>query len=400
LTDAETVLARCDQLAACSEDADGITRPFASGAMRKAHELVGAWMKEAGLEVRRDNIGNLRGRVGPADAPTLLIGSHLDSVRDAGKYDGPLGVMIAVAAAERVRVPYALEVLAFADEEGLRYGTTYLGSRAVTGTFDASVLNLIDRAGVPMTDAIGAFGGDPSAIGQDAWRGGPLLGYFEPHIEQGPVLEARRLPVGVVSAIAGQNRYALNFKGEAGHAGTVPMSGRRDALAAASEFVLAVEAEGRAQAGLVGTVGQMDVRPGAANVIPDDVDLSLDVRHAEDGVRLQSCGRLLERAQDIAVQRNVTVRVLPMIENAAVRCSPELTELLADAIAQSGHEAIALTSGAGHDGVVMASLTGIAMLFVRCKGGVSHSPAESVAVEDVAVAIDVTARFLELLAAR
>jgi allantoate deiminase len=261
-------------------------------------------------------------------------------------------------------------------------------------------LKLVDRDGVSMADAITSFGGDPSAIAQDAWRGGPLLGYFEPHIEQGPVLEARRLPVGVVSAIAGQNRYALNFKGEAGHAGTVPMNGRRDALAAASEFVLATEAEGRAQPGLVATVGQMDVRPGAANVIPDDVDLSLDVRHAEDGVRLQSCGRLLERAQDIAVQRNVAVKVLPMTEHAAVRCSSELFASLEAAITQSGHEAISLTSGAGHDGVVMASLTEIAMLFVRCKGGVSHSPAEAVAVEDVAVALDVTSRFLELMSQR
>jgi allantoate deiminase len=400
LTDAETVMARCDQLAACSEEPDRLTRPFASGAMRKAHELVGAWMQAAGLEVRRDNIGNLRGRVGPADGPTLLMGSHLDSVRGAGRYDGPLGVVIAIAAAQRVRVPYALEVLAFADEEGLRYGTTYLGSRAVAGTLDTAALKLVDRDGVSMADAITSFGGDPSAIAQDAWRGGPLLGYFEPHIEQGPVLEARRLPVGVVSAIAGQNRYALNFKGEAGHAGTVPMNGRRDALAAASEFVLATEAEGRAQPGLVATVGQMDVRPGAANVIPDDVDLSLDVRHAEDGVRLQSCGRLLERAQDIAVQRNVAVKVLPMTEHAAVRCSSELFASLEAAITQSGHEAISLTSGAGHDGVVMASLTEIAMLFVRCKGGVSHSPAEAVAVEDVAVALDVTSRFLELMSQR
>ena len=388
---------RCDQLAACSDEPDRLTRPFASGAMRKANELVAEWMREAGLEVRHDNIGNLRGRIGPVDAPTLLLGSHLDSVRGAGKYDGPLGVMIAIAAAERVRVPYALEVLAFADEEGLRYGVTYLGSRALAGTFDATWLKLVDHAGISMADAISAFGGDPTAIAQDAWRGGPLLGYIEPHIEQGPVLEARRLPVGVVSAIAGQNRYALNFKGEAGHAGTVPMSGRRDALAAAAEFVLAAEAEARAHAGLVATVGQMDVRPGAANVIPDDVDLSLDVRHAEDGVRLQSCGRLLEQAQDIAAERNVALRVLPMTEHAAVRCSSRLTELLAAAIAQSGDEAISLTSGAGHDGVVMASLTEIAMLFVRCKGGVSHNPAESVTVDDVGVAIDVTSRFLELL---
>ena len=400
MTDAEIVMARCDELATCSEDPDRLTRPFASGAMRRAHELVGGWMREAGMEVRRDNIGNLRGRIGAPGAPTLLLGSHLDSVRGAGKYDGPLGVLIAIAAAQHVRVPYALEVLAFADEEGLRFGTTYLGSRAVAGTFDMGALKLVDGSGVSMSDAIAAFGGDPSAIGQDAWRGERLLGYVEAHIEQGPVLEARRLPVGVVTAIAGQNRYALNFKGEAGHAGTVPMNGRRDALAAAAEFVLAVEAEGRAVAGLVATVGQVDVRPGAANVIPGDVDLSLDVRHAEDGVRLQSCGRLLERAQDIAVQRNVSLTVLPMAENVAVHCSPALTESLAAAIAQSGEEAISLTSGAGHDGVTMSALTEIAMLFIRCRGGISHSPSESVAVEDVAVAIEVTSRFLELMGQR
>ena len=402
---AAEAMARCDALAQCSEETGAITRPYASESLRRAQALVADWMRAAGMAVARDNIGNVRGRYEGlvADAPVLLLGSHIDSVRNAGRYDGPLGVVIALAAVKRLRdegrrMPFAIEVIAFADEEGLRFRSTYLGSRALAGALPAAELERADASGMTMAAAISAFGGNPAALADDRWRGPAPLGYVEVHIEQGPVLEARRLPVGVVSAIAGQNRYALNFKGEAGHAGTVPMNGRRDALAAAAEFVLAVEAEGRAVAALVATVGQMDVRPGAANVIPDDVDLSLDVRDPEDGERLQSCGRLLERAEDIGVERNITVTVKPMTEHAAVRCSPRLTEILAAAIGQAGYEVISLTSGAGHDGVVMASLTEIAMLFVRCKGGVSHSPGESVDAEDVDVAIDVLGRFLDLLA--
>ena len=396
---------RCDELGAVSEDPDRLTRPFASDAMRRAHELVSGWMTSAGMEVRRDNVGNLRGRYEATvpGAPVLLTGSHLDTVRGAGKYDGPLGIVVAIAAVEALneagrRLPFSIEVIGFADEEGLRFGSTYLGSRAIAGTFDPNDLKRVDDQGTTMAEAITAFGGDPAQIADDRWRGGTLLGFVETHIEQGPVLEARRLPVGVVSAIAGQSRYALTFKGEAGHAGTVPMNGRRDALAAASEFVLAAEAEAREQTGVVATVGKLDVHPGASNVIPGQVDLTLDVRHAEDSARLQSCGRILERGQDIAVQRNVTVTVKPVSENSAVPCSPRLTGLLSHAMQDAGLEVLQLASGAGHDGVAIAPLTDFAMLFVRCKGGISHHPAESVAVEDVAVAIDVLSRFLERLA--
>ena len=401
---ADIAMQRCDSLAVCSEDPDRLTRPFASDSMRRAHELAGGWMRGAGMEVRRDNIGNLRGRYEAAvpGSPVLLMGSHLDTVRGAGKYDGPLGIVVAIAAVQALhdaarRLRFGIDVIGFADEEGLRFGSTYLGSRALAGTFEATDLQLVDAEGVSMADAIRSFDGDPAQIADDRWRGGPLLGFVETHIEQGPVLEARRLPVGVVSAIAGQNRYSITFKGEAGHAGTVPMNGRRDALAAAAEFVLAVESEARGTAGLVATVGKLDVRPGAANVIPGQVDLSLDVRHPEDGERLQSCGRILERAQDIAVQRNVVVTARPVAEHSAVPCTPRLSGLLSDAVRDAGLEALQLPSGAGHDGVAMASLTDIAMQFVRCKGGVSHSPSESVAVEDVAVAIDVIGRFLERL---
>ena len=404
-TAAETVMQRCELLATCSEETDKLTRPFASEAMRRAHELVGRWMSEAGMTVRRDNIGNLRGRYDAVvpGAPTLLLGSHLDSVRGAGKYDGPLGVAVAIAAVQRLhdsktRLPFGIEVIGFADEEGLRFGSTYLGSRAVAGTFEADDLARTDAGGMTMADAIRAFGGDPSRIDDDRWHEGDLLGYCEVHIEQGPVLEARGLPVGVVSAIAGQNRYAITFKGVAGHAGTVPMNQRRDALVAASELVVAAETEARSRDGLLATVGRLEVHPGAANVIPGEVELSLDVRHADDKARDDAARRILGCAEDIATQRNIAVAAHLLSENAAVPCAPRLVSLLSRAAEDAGQPVILLPSGAGHDGVPMATLTDIGMLFVRCKGGVSHNPAEAVTAADVAVAIDVTGRFLELVA--
>jgi len=403
--DAATVMQRLDLLGACSEEQGRLTRPFASDAMRRAHEHVTSWMLEAGMAVRKDNIGNLIGRYeGAGGEGTQLLGSHLDSVRDAGKYDGPLGVMVAIAAVQRLkdresRLPFAMEVVAFADEEGLRYGTTYLGSRAVAGTFDEGDLDRTDAQGVTMAEAIRAFGGDPARVAEDRWKGGKLLGYVEVHIEQGPVLEARQLPVGVVPAIAGQSRQRLTFTGMAAHAGTTPMNLRRDALAAAAELILAVEAEARSTDGLVATVGQLEVSPGAANVVPAEAVLSLDIRHSSDAVRLEHLARLLDVARDVAARRGVSVEAESLSDNQSVQCSPRLTTLLARAALEAHQPAFGIPSGAGHDAVVMAGLTEIAMLFVRCKGGLSHHPAESVAEEDVAVAIDVVGRFLELLAA-
>ena len=399
-------MARSDELAACSEEGERITRPFGSPSMQKAQELVGHWILEAGMRVSRDNVGNVLGRYEATDpgSPTLLMGSHLDTVRGAGKYDGMLGVLVAIAAVQALHdsghtLPFGIDVIAFADEEGLRFGSTYLGSRALAGTLSPADLNVIDARGISLSQAITDFGGDPSRIADDRWRGGDLLGYVETHIEQGPVLEARLLPVGVVTAIAGQNRYALTLKGEAGHAGTVPMNGRRDALAAAAEIVLAVEAEALARPGLVATVGKLDVFPGATNVIPGQVDLSVDVRHSEDPARIETCAHILERAQDVGAQRNVTVTVKAVSENAAVPCSPRLSQLLSRAVEDARLEVLHMSSGAGHDGVAISSLTEIGMLFVRCKGGVSHSPAESVTAEDVQFAIDVLGNFLERLAA-
>jgi allantoate deiminase len=403
MTPAQTVMERCEVLGACSEDPHELTRPFASDAMRRAQARVETWMQEAGMTVRRDNVGNLRGRCEGSATGTLLVGSHLDSVRNAGKFDGPLGVMVAIAAVQRLRdegklMPFAIEVLAFADEEGLRFGSTYLGSRAVAGTFEPDDLERTDATGVSMASAIKTFGGDPKRIDEDRWHEGGLIGYCEVHIEQGPVLESLGLPVGVVSAIAGQNRSILTFKGEAGHAGTVPMDKRRDALAAAAEFVVAAEAEGRSRPGLVVTVGRLEVHPGAANVIPGEVELSLDVRHPDDPTRGAATRRILGLARDISSRRRIEMASRTVSENPAVPCAPRLVSLLSGAVAEAGHQAIQLPSGAGHDAVAMAQLTDVGMLFVRCKGGISHHPSESVAVEDVAVAIDVLGRFLELLA--
>jgi allantoate deiminase len=404
--DAATAMQRCEVLGTCSEEQDRLTRPFASDAMRRAHEHVMPWMREAGLAVRRDNVGNLRGRYEAAagDAPTVILGSHLDSVRDAGKYDGPLGAMVAIAAVQRLqdsksRLPFAIEVVAFADEEGLRYGASYLGSRALAGVFNPPDLDLVDTQGVTMADAIRGFGGDPDRVAEDRWNGGRLLGYCEVHIEQGPVLEARDLPVGVVSTITGFSRTGLTFTGKAAHAGTTPMDRRQDALAAAAEFVLAVETEARTTGGLVATVGQLAVSPGAMNVVPGGVVLSLDVRHPDDAVRTEHVGRLLRGAQDIAKRRGLSVESQHIDQEGSIACSPRLKSLLERAVSELGHPAMQLPSGAGHDAVVMSRLTGAAMLFVRCQGGVSHHPAESVTENDVGVAIDVLSKFLELLAA-
>jgi len=396
---------RLDVLGAISDEPNQLTRQFAGDAMRRATGEVEDWMREAGMVVRHDNIGNLHGRYEAvaAGAPTLILGSHLDSVRDAGRYDGPLGVVVAIAAVQRLhdagrRLPFAIEVIAFADEEGLRFSSTYLGSRAVAGSFDLANLDHKDAAGVTMAEAIRAFGGDPSRIGEDKWQTGRPLGYVEVHIEQGPVLENVGLPVGVVTAIAGQARYLITFTGEAGHAGTVPMEGRRDALAAASEFVLAVEADAGAHEGVVATVGQVTVHPGASNVIPGAVELSLDVRHADETVRAGHTRRILERADEIAARRGIDTSVHLQGDNPSVPCAPRLVSLMAKGIEAQGLDVVQLASGAGHDAVPMSALTDVAMLFVRCKGGISHNPAESVTTADVSVSIDVLSRFLELLA--
>jgi allantoate deiminase len=352
------------------------------------------------MTVRRDAIGNLIGRLGDSGRRTLLIGSHLDTVRDAGRYDGMLGVLVAIACLERLRdqrrsLPYAVEVLAFADEEGVRFGTGYLGSSVVAGCFDPADLERRDVDGVTLSDAVRAFGGDLERLSSARRDPADLLGYYEVHIEQGPVLEASGVPLGVVVTIAGQTRARVTFTGAAGHAGTVPMALRRDALCAAAEFVGGVEALARDEDGAVATVGELEVQAAASNVIPGRVVLSLDVRHGADSVRSDLDRRLRERAGAIAAARETVMDWEVVQETPAVSLSAELTALVAEAVAACGHPVVRLPSGAGHDAVMLSRIAPTAMLFVRCAGGVSHNPAESVAVEDVAAAIEATTRFLE-----
>jgi allantoate deiminase len=402
MTYATAVLRRCDELAAFTEEEGRLTRRFATPALWQAGETVREWMEAAGMEVRRDAIGNLIGRVGDGDRQTLLIGSHLDTVRGAGRYDGVLGVLVAIACVERLRddgrsLPYALEVLAFADEEGVRYGTSYLGSSVVAGCFDPADLERRDSAGVTLVDAVRAFGGNPDGLAGARREPADLIGYYEVHIEQGPVLEGDGVPLGVVTAIAGQTGGRIVFTGEAGHAGTVPMALRRDALAAAAEFVTAVEVVARERDGVAATVGSLEVEPGARNVIPGRVVLSLDVRHASDPVRESVLAGLRERAGAIADARGVGCEWQIGTGTRAVDTSAALAEKVAEAVSASGHRVVRLPSGAGHDAAMLSRIAPIAMLFVRCAGGVSHNPDESVTVEDVAAAIDATTRFLELV---
>jgi allantoate deiminase len=395
---------RCAILGTYSEEQGRLTRPFATTSMRRANDAVAGWMRAAGLDVWQDAIGNLIGRyeASAPNAETLLLGSHLDSVRDAGTYDGPLGVLVALACIERLaargeRLPFVIELYAFADEEGLRYRTAYLGSSVIAGTFDPALLARTDDNGIPLADAIRAFGGDPEHLAESARGRDDLLGYIEVHIEQGPVLEARGFPVGIVTAIQGQSGVGVTFTGAAGHAGTVPIAMRHDALTAAAEFILAVEALAQQTPGLVATVGRLEVAPGASNVIPGQAALSLDTRHPDDAAREQAVSYLREYAESIARRRGVQIEWRAGTGQATVSCSPRLAATLSRALRAAGYPELSLPSGAGHDAAIMSRITEIAMLFVRCKGGVSHSPLESVDEGDVAIAIEVLERFLGLM---
>ncbi len=385
------LMRRCDALGAISEERGQLTRTFASPAMRRANKLVGFWMREAGLVVREDAAFNLLGRwkSKKRGAKTLLLGSHLDTVRNAGKYDGPLGVLTAIAAAKLLReqgveLPFHLEVVGFSDEEGVRYHTTYLGSRALAGTLSAA-----DLAHVAEKQIIKA-----------RRRRREFLGYAEVHIEQGPVLEAKNLPIAVVTAIAGQSRLQVEFQGTPGHAGTVPMNSRQDALAGAAEFILTVESVAAGRSGTVATVGKLTVAHGASNVIPGHVLLTLDVRDQKDSHSLAAVRTLHAKAKAIAKRRGLKLTWTPVQQAAAVPCDPNLTQVFSKCITQRGLEVLKLPSGAGHDAVALSEICPVAMLFVRCQGGVSHNPAESIKTADVAPAIGVLADFMQALAVR
>ncbi len=402
---AHSIIQRCDTLGSFSEETGCLTRRFATPPMHQVNATVTVWMEAAGMTVHQDAIGNIIGRYEgfQQGKGTLLLGSHLDTVRDAGKYDGPLGVLLAISCVQilhnrQQRLPFAIEVYGFADEEGLRYHTPYVGSQAVAGVFEPRYLQLIDSDGIPMTEAIRTFGGNPAALASCIRAKDDLIGYCEVHIEQGPVLEARNLPMGIVSAIVGQNRFTVRFKGEAGHAGTVPMEMRRDALCAASEFITAVEQYARSQAGLVATIGQLSVYPDASNVIPGQVTLSLDVRHQSNQIREQANQHLEKKARAIGLAREVAVEWQAIQGHSTIACDPHLIMLLGRSIEAQDYPVFSMTSGAGHDAAIMAHLTPIAMLFVRCRAGISHNPRESVLVEDIASALAALERFVLLLA--
>lgn len=400
---AQTAVARCLALAACTEVQGETTRLYLCDAMREVHALLRGWMEAAGMAVALDAAGNLRGLYEAADTgarQTLLIGSHLDTVPNAGAFDGVLGVVLGVAAIEALegkRLPYAIEVLGFAEEEGVRFGKPFLGSLALVGRLDEAVLALEDRKGVSVREALTGYGLDAGALGRAAIDCERTLGYLEVHIEQGPVLEQEDARLGVVAAIAGQTRAQLRFLGQANHAGTTPMCLRHDALAAAAAWVSAVEERARATAGLVGTVGRFEVRPGAGNVIPAEVVATLDLRHPDDAVRAAAASELLARAMSEAEARGVRCEYALTLEQAAVPMHAGLTELLQRAAWQAGHSAGLMTSGAGHDAMMLAPAVPAAMLFVRSPGGVSHHPEETVRVADVEAALETMVEFLELL---
>jgi allantoate deiminase len=395
----DEVLSRCDTLAACSEEPDRLTRTFLSAPTRRVHELLRDWMQQAGLAVRVDALGNMIGRRPGLGPRVFAIGSHIDTVPNAGKYDGVLGVLLGLAAMDNLRrrtFQRTVDVIAFSEEEGMRFCTPYLGSRAVCGRFDPGHLALKDSTGVTMADALRRFGLDPGAIDGAAYPPGQPCGYIEAHIEQGPVLDAIDLPLGVVTGIVGQSRYWLQFKGRAGHAGAQPMHLRRDALAAAAEFVTMVEQAARQTEGLRATVGSMTVSPGAINVVPGEVRLSLDVRHENDEIRRQAAAALLSVARVSGLTRQVAVPVEQSLEDAAVACDTAMTERLADAVSATEFRPYRLPSGAGHDAAVMASRCPVAMLFLRSPGGVSHHPDEAVHRNDVVAALTAMTRFLEV----
>lgn len=399
----DEIVARIDQLAAISETPEHLARIFLTPELRKAADLILSWMREAGMSAHLDAIGNVCGRYEGErpGLPCLMLGSHYDTVRDAGKWDGPLGVITAIACVADLnrrgkRLPFAIEIVGFADEEGVRFASTLLGSRAVAGTFDASVLSVCDRAGISMRDAMVQFGLDPDHIGKAARARRELLGYVELHIEQGPVLEEKGLPVGVVTAIAGATRLAANLVGTAGHAGTVPMPLRRDALAGAAECIVAIEQFCRSDdAGLVGTVGTINAMPGATNVISGKVSFTMDIRSQSDMHRKRAVADIVRQVEAIAKRRELALQIDVTHENRSVPCAPWLQAQIADAVAAEGFAVFELPSGAGHDGMAMVDIADIAMIFVRCRGGISHNPAEHVELADAHTGARVLLRFIE-----
>jgi allantoate deiminase len=398
---AARIIARCRDIAACTEVQGEITRLFLTPPMHKVHALLRDWMEAAGMTVRIDAIGNLRG-LWPGlvpGSPRLLIGSHLDTVPNAGAFDGILGVVLGVAIIEELKgrhLPFAIEVIGFSEEEGIRFSKPFLGSLALVGKLNADTLARTDRNGVSVAEAIQAYGLDPARLPAAALDIGTSA-YFEFHIEQGPVLENEDASLGIVEALVGQTRMELIFAGQANHAGTTPMHLRHDALAAAAEWIVAVEDYACSHSGLVATVGKLEAAPGAGNVIAGEVTASLDIRHADDSVREASVIAILKLAETAATKRGTHVTSSKQLEQPAVPLDARLAALLSQAASRAGFPARRMTSGAGHDAMILAPIVPSAMLFLRSPGGLSHHPDETVLPQDVEAALTTAMEFLAQL---
>lgn len=399
------LMERLDAFARHSDEDGALTRLYLSPAHRTAVDDFMRQLRSIGLAPDLDAVGNVQARYEGLrrDAPAIVIGSHIDTVRNAGRFDGTLGAFAALGVIEELalrglRLPCAVELVAFGDEEGVRFPTTLGGSRALAGTFDTAALSAADEDGVTLEAALQAFGCDPAGIPALARKPGSVRAFVEMHIEQGPVLEAEDIPLGVVTAINGATRFKVELKGLAGHAGTVPMRLRQDALAAAAEMILAVERIGKAGEELVATVGRIEAKPGAVNVIPGEVSFTLDIRAPLDADRRRAVKDIREALAAIAARRSIGITVTPSHDADATICDAGVQNAMAAAMADHGFAVRHLPSGAGHDAMAMAALCPVGMLFVRCKGGISHNPLESMTVEDAEAAMAVYLDTIRLLA--
>jgi allantoate deiminase len=398
----QAIADRLVELAAVSDEPGTLTRLYLGPAHRTAADLVAKWMREAGMTTRIDALGSVVGRYRGRDAGplTLILGSHIDTVRDAGRFDGALGVIVAIEVVRAAfksgkRFPFAIEVVAFGDEEGVRFASTLGGSKALAGRFDFKALDETGDDGVTRRQALKAFGTDPSRASEETLSPDQALGYVEVHIEQGPVLEQEGLPVGVVTAIDGVTRGTVEVDGVAGHAGTVPMPMRKDALAAAAEMLLAIEARARSQSNLVATAGKIEVPGAAANTIPGRVRFTLDIRSPSDQERINAVGDIKQAIAAIAQRRGVTAQLAVGHEVPAALCDGRLSDQLLKIVETMGIKPRRLPSGAGHDAMAFDKIIPFAMLFVRCRGGVSHNPAEFASADDIDMAARVLSTFLD-----
>lgn len=402
---ATQVFNRCDALALHSQSYEGMDRRYLTSEHSLANLQVAKWMENAGMETWTDQVGNQWGKYASDedDAPSFLMGSHIDTVPNGGIYDGILGILLPVSLVQYlkdndIKLPFHLEIVAFGDEEGTRFGTTLLGSRAITGLWQQQWANLMDATGVTIQEALKIFGCDIDKTHTASRLGDKIIGFLETHIEQGPVLEAENLPIGNVSGIAGAKRFQLKIKGMAGHAGTVPMHMRHDALVASAEMIQAID-EVATELGVVATVGRLANYPNAVNVIPGDVEFSLDIRSEIDSRRDATLDILKQVLEQIAQKRQVTLNWKMTHSANAVACDAKLQHLVSGAITDAGYRPTTMPSGAGHDAMALADICPVAMLFVRCDKGISHHPAESITIEDVEAAIQVLVNFIRLYTA-